>query len=896
MMFATWYFRLLVQVHYFSNVETGVLRLHDDDYLIEPMSVYVSSSDEGSRSENGDHSLPHVIYKRSSIAAHKLRHYEGKDCKSYKCLLGDDGVLDASTSWQKQSVNEIQGSDITQRVVETLVVVDQSMYKKHGKENITTYVLSMLNIVSQLFKDQSIGEGVDIVLVGLILLETDEPGLHISHHADVTLNSFCQWQATLGEVGTKHHDHAVLLTSLDICAYRNAPCDTLGFAPIKGMCHRLRSCSINEDTGLTTAFTIAHEIGHNFGMFHDGDGNHCQKTDGNIMSPTLKTNSGTFHWSMCSRGYLKNFFESLQSACLVDGPVGITQLTFPEKLPGQIFDIDTQCRWQFGSSYEFCRFELGKPELCQSLWCYEGGMMCETKFLPAAEGTVCGHGMWCIHGNCVRSDRDSLKATNGGWSEWSVWSDCTRTCGGGVWSRSRECTQPEPSHGGQYCRGDEKVYQTCNTQHCLVGDGDIRRIQCEQYNRKMFRGSFYNWIPYRKIVNEEDRCRLHCRAVGYGFFYAMSENVVDGTPCREYSTDVCLEGICTRVGCDMILGSSAKVDACGICRGDNSTCHVLSGTINIQPERNTYYPLITIPKNAKEIHLEEKKMSRNYLALRNTNGKYFLNGIWKIDKEGVYKAGGSEFVYKHAYNSPASLTALGPLTEDLVLELFVQGENPGIRYQYSVPRYDQTPDEDTYSWSIETSECTQPCGGGERVVSIVCLKNGVEPVSTHHCDSFSEPVAGTFPCNTLPCQPRWHVETWGPCSRRCGGGKQKRRVLCKQKFSHSKDIRVKKKLCYNQPMPLKKQICNVQACPPVWRYGKWSQCSANCGKGLKTRTATCQARTKKRYTLVPQSMCQSLPEPRTQKPCRMRKMCCHRYCIPVDCLLLEFMFGHLWEG
>ena len=53
-----------------------------------------------------------------------------------------------------------------------------------------------------------------------------QPGLRISHHADDTLNSFCQWQATVSK--RKQHDHAVLLTGVDICSFRNAPCDTLG--------------------------------------------------------------------------------------------------------------------------------------------------------------------------------------------------------------------------------------------------------------------------------------------------------------------------------------------------------------------------------------------------------------------------------------------------------------------------------------------------------------------------------------------------------------------------------------------------------------------------------------------------------------------------------------------
>lgn len=39
-----------------------------------------------------------------------------------------------------------------------------------------------------------------------------------------------------------------------------------GFAPISGMCSRYRSCTINEDTGLGLAFTIAHESGHKYGF------------------------------------------------------------------------------------------------------------------------------------------------------------------------------------------------------------------------------------------------------------------------------------------------------------------------------------------------------------------------------------------------------------------------------------------------------------------------------------------------------------------------------------------------------------------------------------------------------------------------------------------------------
>ncbi|KAL8194792.1 UNVERIFIED_CONTAM: A disintegrin and metalloproteinase with thrombospondin motifs 18 [Gekko kuhli] len=136
------------------------------------------------------------------------------------------------------------------------------MLEKHSKENVTTYILTVMNMVSSLFKDGTIGSDINIVVVSLLLLEQEPGGLLINHHADQSLNSFCQWQSALVGKNGKRHDHAILLTGFDICSWKNEPCDTLGFAPISGMCSKYRSCTINEDTGLGLAFTIAHESGH----------------------------------------------------------------------------------------------------------------------------------------------------------------------------------------------------------------------------------------------------------------------------------------------------------------------------------------------------------------------------------------------------------------------------------------------------------------------------------------------------------------------------------------------------------------------------------------------------------------------------------------------------------
>ena len=36
----------------------------------------------------------------------------------------------------------------------------------------------------------------------------------------------------------------------------------IGIAPLAGVCSTTRNCNVNEDIGLSTAFVVAHEVGH----------------------------------------------------------------------------------------------------------------------------------------------------------------------------------------------------------------------------------------------------------------------------------------------------------------------------------------------------------------------------------------------------------------------------------------------------------------------------------------------------------------------------------------------------------------------------------------------------------------------------------------------------------
>ena len=41
--------------------------------------------------------------------------------------------------------------------------------------------------------------------------------------------------------------------------------------------------------------------------------------------------------------------------------------------------------------------------------------------------------------------------------------------------------------------------------------------------------------------------------------------------------------ILQHIGCDLVVGSSTKKDRCGVCRGDNSSCKLVSDTFTQQP-------------------------------------------------------------------------------------------------------------------------------------------------------------------------------------------------------------------------------------------------------------------------------------------------------------------------
>ncbi|XP_020651241.3 A disintegrin and metalloproteinase with thrombospondin motifs 16 isoform X1 [Pogona vitticeps] len=888
---------------------SGLIRTQEADYLLKPLPPNLALKHNFS-APHGHHS--HVLYKRSiepqrsidnevtvnderqrEVDAHsnvlrEAQHHHSSErrhkqhfCGRRKKYMpqppgGDTYILPDEYKYLLRNKRSLLKTHRNKELnVETLVVVDKKMMQNHGRNNITTYVLTILNMVSALFRDGTIGGNINIAVVSLILLEEDQPGLMINHHADHTLSSFCQWQSGLVGKDGSRHDHAILLTGLDICSWKNEPCDTLGFAPISGMCSKYRSCTVNEDTGLGLAFTIAHESGHNFGMVHDGEGNICKKSEGNIMSPTLAGHNGIFSWSTCSRQYLYKFLSSAQSLCLADQPKPVHEYKYPEKLPGELYDAATQCKWQFGEKAKLCMMDF-KKDICKALWCHRVGRKCETKFMPAAEGTLCGYDMWCRGGQCVKYGDEGPKPTHGQWSEWSRWSSCSRTCGGGISHRERNCTNPRPSHGGKFCEGSPRMLKLCNHQKCPKNSIDFRAAQCAEFNSRRFRGWHYTWKPYTQ-VEDQDMCKLYCIAEGFDFFFSLSNKVKDGTPCSEDSPNVCIDGICEMVGCDHILGSSAVEDACGVCKGDNASCKMYKGQFTKHLPTNQYYTLVTIPAGARSIRVYEMNISHSYIAVRAYNKKYHLNGHWIVDWPGRYRFAGSVFDYRRPPNQPEVLSSSGPTNESLVIELLSQGKNPGVAWEYSLPKAESertTAQKHNYTWAVIHSKCSVSCGAGQMVTKQSCYKDLHVQVDASFCNPKIQPATGIVHCKMPACPPSWSVGNWSECSSSCGTGERYRHVRCMQTVQYKPEW-VSDSLC-QFPAPINKELCNIQSCPPTWSSGPWSECSRTCGKGWRKRVVVCKSSSPSSWAqLLSDAACVAEQKPKMQEACLLKR--CHKH-------------------
>ncbi|XP_076464962.1 uncharacterized protein LOC143296873 [Babylonia areolata] len=287
------------------------------------------------------------------------------------------------------------------------------------------------------------------------------------------------------------------------------------------------------------------------------------------------------------------------------------------------------------------------------------------------------------------------KGETGEWGQWGEWSTCSAECSTGIIVRSRRCQHPHMlpvafllSRGDDsvHCSGSDKEIKLCNKQACGEGRKGWREEECAKYDTSVHGGQQYTWIPF---IHPSDPCKLTCRAKGHHFYSNLADRVVDGTACAGATTNpsaVCLQGQCQEVGCDDVVGSPWRADACGVCKGDNSTCRKISGIFTRQDLSRGLNQIIVIPAGSTRIRVKGLRYSNNWLALQNPDGDYFLNGGQKRSAPKDFEAAGTVFTYKTKRRCAGQcLVAKGPTNQAMNLMLNTRGRNRGVMYTFNVP-------------------------------------------------------------------------------------------------------------------------------------------------------------------------------------------------------------------
>ncbi|MBV97177.1 A disintegrin and metalloproteinase with thrombospondin motifs 7, partial [Eschrichtius robustus] len=419
--------------------------------------------------------------------------------------------------------------------------------------------------------------------------------------------------------------------------------------------------------------------------------------------------------------------------CLDDSPTKDV-IDFPSIPPGVLYDVGHQCRLQYGAYSAFCD---DMDNVCHTLWC-SVGTTCHSKLDAAVDGT-------------------------------------------------------RPKYKGRYCVGERKRFRLCNLQACPASRPSFRQVQCSHFDAMLYKGQLHTWVP---VVNDVNPCELHCRPSNEYFAEKLRDAVVDGTPCYQgqASRDLCINGICKNVGCDFEIDSGAIEDRCGVCHGNGSTCHTVSGTFE-EAEGLGYVDVGLIPAGAREIRIEEVAEAANFLALRSEDpDKYFLNGGWIIQWNGDYQVAGTTFTYARTGNWE-NLTSPGPTDEPI----WIQRQ------------------------------------------SARCVERQAGPVDERHCEPVGRPDDRQRKCSEEPCPARWWAGEWQLCSRSCGpGGLSRRAVLCIHSVGLDEQSALEPPACEHLPRPPAETPCNrAVPCPATWAVGNWSECSVTCGPGTQHRSILC---------------------------------------------------------
>ncbi|KAK4315803.1 hypothetical protein Pmani_012961 [Petrolisthes manimaculis] len=429
----------------------------------------------------------------------------------------------------------------TTRFVELVLVADNSFHKAHG-DKATSRCKSIVNVVNAVYRQL----GVVVVLTHLEIWKSSDK-MNVTNISGVTLDNFSKYRR---KFITDHpdipNDNMQFLTVVDFEE------NTVGKAPINGICSYNSSVGVVQDNPsypgvVSTAWTVAHELGHNLGLNHDTDSECPSKQC--IMMPETGGRHADVLWSKRSELNLTQNIESFAFDCLRNEPLSLVGGCGDGVLgDGEECDCGPAhfCKDHLCCNPETCKLihnatcgtgsccdlKTCKPKVASAL-CREARSECDipeycvggSEFCPpdlsVSDGTYCdeskGH---CYGGWCGSRDQrcQSVWGESGQsadpkscYSHYNVMGKPFGNCG-------RSYSDPTKYHP---C---EKEDAMCGTLHCELDGSDVK-------------------LKFPNVIWMDITGKGTCYVVIASFSYATSHWLVpDGAPCG--SGKYCVEQRC----------------------------------------------------------------------------------------------------------------------------------------------------------------------------------------------------------------------------------------------------------------------------------------------------------------------------------------------------------------